>query len=97
MSHQDQANGIKAEARAAEGLISETAEKVRGVAADAGGRAQELAREAGRQATAAAQTIYGSSNALLDAFEGAIRQNPLGALLVAGAAGYGIAYLFHRR
>jgi len=90
MSHQDQANGIKAEARAAEGLISETAEKVRGVAADAGGRAQELAREA-------AQTIYGSSNALLDAFEGAIRQNPLGALLVAGAAGYGIAYLFHRR
>ncbi len=89
----DLGNSVKAAAQEAQGVIAETAETVKNVAANAAARGQEFAREAGQQASAAAATAYGASNEFLDVVEGAIRQNPWSALLIAGAAGYGLACL----
>ena len=85
----DLGTSIKAAAQDAQGVIADTAETVKNAAA----RGQELALEAGRQATAAAQSAYGTSNEVLDMVEDAIRQNPWSAVLLAGMAGYGLACL----
>jgi ElaB/YqjD/DUF883 family membrane-anchored ribosome-binding protein len=99
-------NGEKIEAAADEaaGVIAETAGRLKSVAVEAGNTAQEYAntaqeyaREAGRQAGAMAQTAYSTGNEALDAVEGVIRQNPWAALLIAGAAGYGLACLVKSR
>ena len=101
MNGQNQGKDVKEAAEQAEGAIAETAQMLKGVAADVGGRVQDLARETGRQAgvaaSAAAQTVYGTSGEVLDVVEGAIRENLWGALLIAGAAGYGLACLIKSR
>ena len=90
---QDLGNTAKAATQDAQGVIAETAETVKNAAVNAAARGQELARGAGQQASAAAATAYEASNEFLDVVEGAIRQNPWSALLIAGAAGYGLACL----
>lgn len=97
MDLQDQTGGVKAAAQDAKGVMADAADRVMSYASDAGGKAQDLAREAGRQATAAAETIYETGGDLLGIVEDTIRQNPLGAVLLAGVAGYGLAWLFSRR
>jgi ElaB/YqjD/DUF883 family membrane-anchored ribosome-binding protein len=91
---------IEAAADEAAGVIAGTAGRLKGVAVEAGNTAQEYAntaqeyaREAGRQAGAMAQTAYSTGNEAFDVVEDVIRRNPWAALLIAGAAGYGLACL----
>lgn len=77
----------------ARGTIAETARTVKDTAADLGSKAQQYATEAGRQANAAAQTLYGTGNHVLDIAEGFARENVWGSLLIAGVVGYGLACL----
>jgi hypothetical protein len=59
--------------------------------------AQDVVREAGRQASAVAESVYGQGGDLIEVIEGAIRGNPISSVLVAAALGYGIARLSHPR
>jgi ElaB/YqjD/DUF883 family membrane-anchored ribosome-binding protein len=100
MKSQFGTNGISETAQETTGAVVETAQMLRdtasdvaGKASDVAGQAQEYAREAGRQATAAAQSLYGQSNEVLDVVESFARENVWGALLIAGAVGYGLACL----
>jgi ElaB/YqjD/DUF883 family membrane-anchored ribosome-binding protein len=97
MSEQDPKDTAGDATQQAKGVIAETAERVKGAALDAGDRAQAFAREAGRQATAAAETLYGQGNEMRDVIERTVVENPWLALLIAGAIGYGMACLVHRR
>ena len=89
----DQGNSLKAAAEEAQDAVAETATTAKSIAANVGDRAQQLAHEAGRQVTAAAETAYGAGGDVLSIVEDAARQNILGALLIAGAVGYGLACL----
>ena len=93
----DMVEAVDGAARQTKSALAETAETVKDAAIEAGGRAQEFARETGRQASAAAQTLYGQGNDLLDVVERAVVENPWPALLAAGALGYGLACLIKRR
>jgi ElaB/YqjD/DUF883 family membrane-anchored ribosome-binding protein len=97
MSEQQMDDQIRGAARQAKSTLAETAETVKSAAIDATGAAQEYAREAGRQATAAAQSVYGQSGVVFDAVERTVVENPWGALLIAGALGYGLACLVKNR
>jgi len=94
---QTQRNGVIEATEQAQDAMTETARTVRDTAADIGGKAQEYAAEAGRQATAAAQTAYDTAyntgNDMLTRVESMTRQNVWPALLIAGALGYGLACL----
>ena len=68
-------------------------EQARSTLADAGNTAQDLARQARDQAG----QIYDQGSRAGRYLAHNVEQNPLVALLVAGAVGYGIAYLLHRR
>jgi ElaB/YqjD/DUF883 family membrane-anchored ribosome-binding protein len=72
-------------------------DKASEVAGEAIDNAQEMARETGRQARAVAGTVYGQGTDVINVIEGAIRENPMGAILIAGAIGYGLAHFVHRR
>jgi ElaB/YqjD/DUF883 family membrane-anchored ribosome-binding protein len=50
-----------------------------------------MAQEAGRQATAAAQTAYSQGNEMLDVVEDFVRGNVWASMLIAAAVGYGLA------
>jgi ElaB/YqjD/DUF883 family membrane-anchored ribosome-binding protein len=76
----------------ASGAAAGAAEKVSEIADQAVG----VAREAGKRARAAAESAYGQGNDLLGVVEDATRQNPLRALLVAGAIGLVVGYLARR-
>ena len=97
MSDQQASDTFRDTAKQAKSTLAETTETVKNAAVEAGGRAQEMAREAGRQASAAAQNLYGQSNVMLDAVERAVVENPWGAVLIAGAIGYGLACLVKQR
>ncbi|HTW52293.1 MAG TPA: hypothetical protein VME45_10400 [Stellaceae bacterium] len=90
---QNQRNGITEAAEQAQGVIADTAETVKNAAADITSRASEYSREAGRQASAAAQTAYNASGDVLNIVEGFTRENVWGSLLLAAAVGYGLACL----
>jgi ElaB/YqjD/DUF883 family membrane-anchored ribosome-binding protein len=88
----------RSQVRAVKDAVSDTAQSVMDVAADAGAQAQELARDAGRRASAAAETAYETGSDVAVMVEGVVRQNPWASLLVAMAAGYGLACLVkHQR
>ena len=89
----DQGNRLKEVAEEAQEAVAETATTAKSIAADVGDKAQQLAHEAGRQVTAAAETAYGAGGDVLSIVEDAARQNIWGALLIAGAVGYGLACL----
>jgi ElaB/YqjD/DUF883 family membrane-anchored ribosome-binding protein len=90
---QSQRNGVSEMAEQVQGTIAETAQTVKDTAADLGAQAGEYAREASRQATAAAQTAYGAGGDVLDMVESFTRGNVWSSLLIAAAAGYGLACL----
>ena len=94
---QTQRNGMIEATEQAQDAVTETARTVRDSAASLGGKAQEYATEAGRQATAAAQsaydTAYNAGNDMLTRVENMTRENVWPALLIAGALGYGLACL----
>ncbi|HZK89869.1 MAG TPA: hypothetical protein VFC56_06950 [Stellaceae bacterium] len=97
MSDQQASDMVREAGRQAKSTLAETADMVQGVASDAGAKAQEYAREASRQATAAAQSLFGQGNVVLDVVERTVVENPWGAVLIAGALGYGLACLVKRR
>ena len=70
-------------------------------ASDAGRQAMaqagEVAREASNQATQAATNLYQQGSRAGDFISQYAAEQPVTALLVAGAIGYGLAYLIHRR
>jgi hypothetical protein len=77
--------------------VSGAVDKVSSVAGHAAETAQDVAREARRQANAVVESAYGQGGDLVEVIEGAIRGNPISSVLVAAALGYGIARLSHRR
>jgi hypothetical protein len=58
---------------------------------------QGAARQAGNQATRAATNLYQQGSRAGDFITQYAVEQPVVALLVAGAIGYGLAYLIHRR
>jgi ElaB/YqjD/DUF883 family membrane-anchored ribosome-binding protein len=60
-------------------------------------QAGEVAREAGNKATQAATNLYQQGSRAGDFISRYAAEQPVTALLVAGAIGYGLAYLIHRR
>jgi|ERR1700729_3893437 ElaB/YqjD/DUF883 family membrane-anchored ribosome-binding protein len=101
MSNQDAARSAKGTitemAQQAPDTISETTDRVTAAAAATADAAAGIARETGRRVGAATESALGSGNAILNAMDAPIRANPWAALLVAGAVGYGISLLIHRR
>jgi ElaB/YqjD/DUF883 family membrane-anchored ribosome-binding protein len=60
-------------------------------------QAGEVARQASDQATQAATNLYQQGSRASDFVSRYTAEQPVTALLVAGAIGYGLAYLIHRR
>jgi ElaB/YqjD/DUF883 family membrane-anchored ribosome-binding protein len=65
--------------------------------AQAGEVVQGAAREAGSQATRAAENLYEQGSQAGDFITRYTAEQPVPALLIAGAIGYALAYLIHRR
>ena len=78
-------------------LARQASEAGRQAMAQAGELVQGAAREAGNQATQAATNLYQRSSRAGDFIAQYAAEQPVTALLVAGAIGYGLAYLIHRR
>jgi ElaB/YqjD/DUF883 family membrane-anchored ribosome-binding protein len=79
------------------GPAVEMLDRARSAAADVGDAAQDIVHRARDQATAAADTMHQQSRRLGEYLSQNTEQNPLTALLIAGAVGYGLAYLMNRR
>ncbi len=90
----DQGKAMIQDAQAsAAGLARQASEAGSQAMAQAG----QVAREAGNQATQAATNLYQQSSRAGDFITQYAAEQPVTALLVAGAIGYGLAYLIHRR
>ena len=63
--------------------------------ADPGATAQELARRAREQAVIAGDALYQQGTRAGEYLTQHVNEYPLAALLIAGAIGYGLAYLIH--
>ena len=91
MNGQSQVKAATEAAGDAAQRVMDVAADVGGAVVDAGTTARDMARDAGRRASAAADTIYGSGSEVAGVVDGIVRQNPWASLLVAMAAGYGLA------
>ena len=90
----DQGKTIIGDAQAgAATLARQASEAGRQAMAQAG----EVAREASNQATQAATNLYQQGSRAGGFITQYAAEQPVTALLVAGAIGYGLAYLIHRR
>jgi ElaB/YqjD/DUF883 family membrane-anchored ribosome-binding protein len=78
-------------------LARQASEAGRQAMAQAGELVQDAARQAGNQATQAATNLYQQGSRAGDFISQYATEQPVTALLVAGAIGYGLAYLIHRR
>ena len=78
-------------------LARQASETGRQAMAQAGEMVQGAAREASNQATQAATNLYQQGSRAGDFISQYAAEQPVTALLVAGAIGYGLAYLIHRR
>jgi ElaB/YqjD/DUF883 family membrane-anchored ribosome-binding protein len=78
-------------------MARQASEAGRQAMAQAGELVQGAAREAGNQATQAATNLYQQGSRAGDFISQYAAEQPIAALLVAGAIGYGLAYLIHRR
>jgi ElaB/YqjD/DUF883 family membrane-anchored ribosome-binding protein len=92
----------------ARSMAHNATEQVWSAAATAGAMAQDLAKQAREQTSAATDTLYQQASAAGDVIyeQGAragqyltrnVNEYPLTALLLAGLLGYGMAYLMHSR
>jgi ElaB/YqjD/DUF883 family membrane-anchored ribosome-binding protein len=66
-------------------------------AQDIGARVQDTARQAQDKARATTDVLYDQSTQAKDYVIRNMEERPLTALLIAGAIGYGLCYLIHRR
>ena len=78
-------------------LARQASEAGKQAMAQAGEVIQGAAREAGNQATQAANSLYQQGSRAGDFVSRYAAEQPVTALLIAGAIGYGLAYLIHRR
>jgi ElaB/YqjD/DUF883 family membrane-anchored ribosome-binding protein len=72
-------------------------EQARAAIADPGATAQELARRAREQAAIAGDALYQQGTRAGEYLTRNVNEYPLVTLLIAGAVGYGLAYLIHAR
>jgi len=70
-------------------------EQARAAASDPGATAQELARRAREQASAAGDVLYRQGQRAGEYLSENVNEYPLTALLIAGMIGYGLAFLIH--
>jgi hypothetical protein len=94
-----QAVGDDLQARAGEAAeqAATLTRKVSAAGAQAAGAVQDAGREAGNQIREGAAALY-QQGARAGGYVGQYAaEQPLTALLIAGAVGYGLAYLIHRR
>jgi ElaB/YqjD/DUF883 family membrane-anchored ribosome-binding protein len=100
----DQGNHVLRDLQASAGEAIETATELASKASTAGAEAvtqasetiHDVAREAGNQAGQAATAVYQQGARAGGHVSRFAAEQPLTALLIAGAVGYGIAYLLHR-
>jgi hypothetical protein len=78
------------------GKSESAAERVSDAARQVGDAVQELAREAGTQADRAATALYEQGTTASGYLGRFAAEQPITALLLAAAFGYGLAYLIHR-
>jgi ElaB/YqjD/DUF883 family membrane-anchored ribosome-binding protein len=94
----DQGKEMMQDAQASAATLARQAtEAGRQAMAQAGELVQGTAREAGNQASQAATNLYQQGSRAGDFISQYAAEQPVTALLVAGAIGYGLAYLIHRR
>jgi hypothetical protein len=72
-------------------------EQARSVASGAGSTASDIARRARDGAAAAGDAVYQQGSQAGQYLARSMEEYPITALLVAGAIGYGLAYLIHSR
>jgi ElaB/YqjD/DUF883 family membrane-anchored ribosome-binding protein len=77
--------------------VRNLSEQARAAMADRGATAQELARRAREQAAMASDVLYQQGTRAGEYLTRNVNEYPLAALLIAGAVGYGLAYLIHTR
>ena len=77
--------------------VRHLSEQARAAMADPGATAQELARRAREQAAIAGDALYQQGTRAGEYLTRNVNEYPLAALLIAGAVGYGLAYLIHAR
>jgi ElaB/YqjD/DUF883 family membrane-anchored ribosome-binding protein len=96
----DQAKPVLRDVRETAGAAMDKAADLARKASTAGSQAvdavQGAARDVGNQASQAAATVYEQGARAGGAVTKYAKEQPLMALLIAGAIGYGIAYLIHR-
>jgi hypothetical protein len=81
----------------ATGTICDLAGQAKSAAVEAGNTVQGASIEASKQIGDAAAKLYHQGVQASEAMSRNTAEQPLLALLIAGAIGYGIAYLIHRR
>jgi hypothetical protein len=79
----------------ARNAVRNLGEQARSAMADPGATAQEVARRAREQGAMASDMLYQQGARAGEYLTRNINEYPLTALLVAGAVGYGLAYLIH--
>jgi hypothetical protein len=79
------------------GTITDVAGKAQTAATEGGGRVREAAVETAKQVGDAAATTYRQGVRAGEYVSQNTAEQPLPALLIAGAFGYGIAYMIHGR
>jgi ElaB/YqjD/DUF883 family membrane-anchored ribosome-binding protein len=77
--------------------VRHLSEQARAAVADPGATAQELARRAREQAAIVGDALYQQGTRAGEYLTRNVNDYPLVALLIAGAVGYGLAYLIHTR
>jgi ElaB/YqjD/DUF883 family membrane-anchored ribosome-binding protein len=83
-------------AAAAVDKTADLARKVSAPAAQAADTVQGIARDVGNQVGQAASTVYEQGARAGSSVTRYTAEQPLAALVIAGAIGYGLAYLIHR-
>jgi hypothetical protein len=91
------ANNLKGGIETAAGTISDLAGQARSAAVEAANTIQGAAIETGKQASGAAAEAYRQGTRASEYVSRSTAEQPLLALLIAGALGYAIAYLIHGR
>jgi hypothetical protein len=91
------ADNLKSGIESAAGTVGDLAGQARSAAVEAGNTVQGAAIETGKQAGAAAAEAYRQGARATEYVSRSTAEQPLLALLIAGALGYAIAYLIHGR
>jgi ElaB/YqjD/DUF883 family membrane-anchored ribosome-binding protein len=103
MSERNTVDLVRDMAQEAQNKVTNTVEAAKGVgqqtraaAESIGEMAQDAARQVADRATAAASTLSAQGGCARSYVSRTVEENPLTAVLVAGAVGYAVACLLHR-